>query len=128
MNGVVAVSAAAAILSLIVSAVRRAEPGVGGVLSAVLTLWILSVVAYCAVYFINGLSADLPDEINIYAPYVLKCAGIGFLTQTAADICTDAGERAVGGKILTAGKMGMLTVCLPLIRSILGTALGYING
>lgn len=128
MTDVIAVSAAAVILVLIISAVKRTEPGIGGVLSVFLTVWLISVAASLALYFKNGLSDIGKGVVGEYLPYVLKSVGIGFLSQTAADICTDANERSAASGILTAGKLGILTVCLPLIKRILDTAMGYING
>ncbi len=128
MTDVIAVSAAAVILALIISAVKKTEPGIGGVLSVFLTVWLIAVAASLALYFKNGLSGIGEGRIGEYLPYVLKSVGIGFLSQTAADICTDANERSAASGILTAGKLGILTVCLPLIKRILETAIGYING
>ncbi|MBR6921915.1 MAG: hypothetical protein IKH51_06945 [Clostridia bacterium] len=128
MTDVIAVSAAAVILALIISAVKKTEPGIGGVLSVFLTVWLIAVAASLALYFKNGLAGIGEGRIGEYLPYVLKSVGIGFLSQTAADICTDANERSAASGILTAGKLGILTVCLPLIKRILETAIGYING
>ncbi len=128
MTDVIAVSAAAVILALIISAVKKTEPGIGGVLSVFLTVWLIAVAASLALYFKNGLAGIGEGRIVEYLPYVLKSVGIGFLSQTAADICTDANERSAASGILTAGKLGILTVCLPLIKRILETAIGYING
>ena len=128
MTDVIAVSAAAVVLVLIISAVKKTDPGIGGVLSVFLTVWLISVAASLALYFKNGLSDIGKGVAGEYLPYVLKSVGIGFLSQAAADICTDANERSAASGILTAGKLGILTVCLPLIKRILDTAMGYING
>lgn len=128
MTDVLAVSAAAAALALIASAVKRAEPGAGGMLSAALSVWIAFLTVRGIVWLKNGVAAEIPYGLSGYLPYVFKCAGIGFFSQTAADVCADAGERSAGGRIVTLGKLGILTVCLPLIKSILEAALGYING
>ncbi len=128
MSSVVPVCAAAALLALLISSVRRTEPGVGGAMSAAVTVWLSFLIAAGAVYMYGEFSGLSDSGFSEYAPYVLKCAGIGFFCQTAAEICVDSGERAVGSKIMTAGKLGMLAVCLPLVKELLQTALGYING
>ena len=125
---VAALCAAAVILVLIISAVKKTEPGIGGILSVLITVWLSFIAASAALYFKNGLDSFGAGSVREYLPYVLKSVGIGFLSQTAADICTDAGERSAATGILTVGKLGILTVCLPLIKRILDAALGYING
>lgn len=128
MSDIAAVCAAAVILVLIISAIKKTEPGIGGVLSVFVTVWLVFVSASAALYFKNGLAGVGAGAVGEYLPYVLKSVGIGFLTQTAADICTDANERSAATGIQTAGKLGILTVCLPLIKRILDAAIGYING
>ncbi|MBO4423333.1 MAG: stage III sporulation AC/AD family protein [Clostridia bacterium] len=128
MNGVITVSAAAAFAALIISAVRKTEPGIGGVLSVFLTVWIVFLIARGALYVKDGLAGFGSSQIGEYLPYLIKCAGIGFFSQTAADVCRDCGEASAGSKIITAGKLGILAVCLPLIKNVLSAALGYING
>lgn len=128
MTDVAAVSAAAVILVLIVSAIKKTEPGIGGVLSIVISVWLIFIACSGAHYFKNGLAGIGNGAAGEYLPYILKCVGIGFLSQTASDICTDANERSAAAGIITVGKLGILTVCLPLIKRILEAAAGYING
>ena len=128
MTGTVTVLVVAALLAVIISAVRRAEPGIGGVISVSVTVWLCFVAGAYAVCFKDGLSDITDGRISEILPYLLKSAGIGFLTATVSDICTDLGERSIASAVMTAGKLGILTVCLPLIRKILDTATGYING
>ena len=127
MNSVAAVCAAAAVLALIVSVIKRTEAGVGGVLSVLISVWLIYFIVQGIIYLKNGMSVS-DKYISAYLPFILKSAGIGFISQTAADICRDSGEISAGNKIVTAGKLGILTVCLPLIKQLLDTALGYING
>ena len=128
MTDVAAVCAVTAALALVTASVRRAEPGTGRLLSSALCLWVAFLIARGAAYLKNGMAFSLPGKVPELLPYVFRCAGIGFVSHAAADICADAGEISVGSKIRVAGKLGILTVCLPLIRNILGTALGLING
>ena len=71
MTDVIAVSAAAVILVLIISAVKKTEPGISGVLSVFLTVWLISVAASLALYFKNGLSDIGKGVVGEYLPYVL---------------------------------------------------------
>ena len=50
---------------------------------------------------------------------VVKAVGIAIVTQGAADICADAGQSAVAGRVVLAGKVAIVAVTLPLFQSLI---------
>lgn len=60
--------------------------------------------------------------IDPYADVMLRAIGIALLTRICGDVCRDTGEGAVASGVELAGKLAILTLCLPLIREILGYA------
>ena len=54
-----------------------------------------------------------------YSEIMLKCIGIGFAVQTAADICKECGENAIASKVELVGKAEILLIAVPLIKYIL---------
>lgn len=58
---------------------------------------------------------------------LMKTIGICFLTQTAEDVCRDAGECSLAGKIELAGKAAILLLCLPVFRELLGIVVDLIG-
>ena len=50
---------------------------------------------------------------------VLKIIGIGYLTEFACDICTDAGVGSIAQKIGLAGKILIFITCLPIVENLL---------
>lgn len=52
---------------------------------------------------------------------LLRALGIAFLTETAASICRDSGEASLAGWVETAGKLEILLLSFPLIRTVLDT-------
>lgn len=54
-------------------------------------------------------------------PLLLKALGIAFLTETAASVCRDSGEGTLAGWVETAGKMEILLLSFPLIRTVMET-------
>ena len=63
-----------------------------------------------------------------YTVILLKALGICIITQFASDTCKDAGETALSSKVEMAGKITVLALSLPLIKSVLELAVGLING
>lgn len=62
-----------------------------------------------------------------YAVILLKALGICFLTQLAADTCTDAGETAIASKIELAGKFAVLLIAMPLFIQIADLAVSLLG-
>ena len=58
---------------------------------------------------------------------LLKALGIAFLTETAASICRDSGEASLAGWVEMAGKLELLLLSFPLIRTVLDTAVSLLS-
>ena len=57
---------------------------------------------------------------------VLKIIGVGYLVEFAGDICSEAGVSSVSNKILLAGKILILIMCLPIVKNLLEVILKFI--
>ena len=55
---------------------------------------------------------------------VLKCLGIGMLSQVCINICTDAGQSAIGKMIEMSSSVLCLYLSLPLFRGVLSLLKG----
>lgn len=49
---------------------------------------------------------------------VLRAAGIAVLSELCGQLCQDAGERAMAGRIALASRVAMLGLCLPMLIEI----------
>jgi stage III sporulation protein AD len=49
---------------------------------------------------------------------VLKIIGVGYLTEFAAGICEDTGNKGLGDKIVFGGKVIILFLALPIIKGL----------
>lgn len=56
----------------------------------------------------------------------LKALGIGYVSSFIADICRDSGENSLANKAIFAGKVAVFWLCVPLLISLLETAIGFI--
>ena len=57
-----------------------------------------------------------------------KALGICVTTQLAADICRDSGSTSLANAVELGGRLLILTLTLPLLRSIAEMAVGLIRG
>lgn len=57
---------------------------------------------------------------------VLKIVGVGYLTEFAANICSDTGCNSLADKILLAGKILILVMSLPIVTNIVEIVVGLL--
>lgn len=62
-----------------------------------------------------------------YFKTALKALGIGYITSFVSDACTDAGLSALASKAQFAGKCAIFLLSVPLVLSILETAIGFVK-
>lgn len=67
---------------------------------------------------IRGAFARLGIDMQ-YVQVALKVIGIAYLVQFASNICRDAGESALAGKVEMVGRILILSVSVPVILGIL---------
>lgn len=60
-----------------------------------------------------------------YFKVAVKALGIGYITSFVAEACRDAGQNSLALKAELAGKCAIFILSVPLILSILETALGF---
>ncbi len=61
-----------------------------------------------------------------YFVIVLKVTGIAYLAQFGMQLCNDAGQTSIAGKIELAGKIMMMVVSAPVLLSLLDVVMGLI--
>jgi len=57
---------------------------------------------------------------------LLKMVGIGYLTDFAGGICTDAGNTSMAQKVSLAGKVIILVLALPIIDNLIQIIIGIL--
>lgn len=87
-------------------------------------------------FVINAVSKPI-NEINgrllvsgvetEYFKVALKAVGIAYITDFVADACRDAGLASIASKAELVGKTAIFTLSVPLMLSVLETAIGFIK-
>lgn len=73
---------------------------------------------------------DIADQVGMEDTYfriVIKIIGAAYITQFAAEMCRDAGEGAIAGKIELGGKVLILTMSMPILYRLLSLVSSMIN-
>ena len=69
-----------------------------------------------------GFIADIYEDLSYgkeYFPIILKVLGIAYITEFAAAICQDAGEKSIASKLELAGKISIFFAAIPVFTSLL---------
>ena len=122
---VVGVGLIAAVISLLVRSFRP-EMSLQISIAAGVALFI-----YAALE-ISGIADTIlktADEYGLNTEYIgviLKALGLAYVTQFASDICRDAGETAIAGKVELCGKVLIVTSSIPGVISLLDMVRGLL--
>lgn len=125
--GIVGVAVIAALLAL---ALKSAWPVAATALALMAGLMLLTAAVTAALPVFDRVRSLLENDIvdSRYAQILLKALGIALLTQTAADVCRDAGESGLAGKVELCGQVLLLVCGLPLFEYTLTLLTRVIDG
>ena len=74
---------------------------------------------------------SIVSETNVvYDDYIfllLKISGIAFITQMGSDVCKDSGSAVLANGVEFAGKVVIISLCLPLLRGVVEMAAAMVR-
>lgn len=132
----IAAALAAALAALIV---RQVKPELalfvqlGGILAVALLLLdvlqeLLAAVQGILQFAPGSGTGDSSFGGNSAYTLLIKALGISITTQLSADICRDSGSMALANTVELGGRILVLALSLPLLKSIAELAVGLIRG
>lgn len=107
-------------VAMICALLRVQRPEIAMVISlaagmaAICGLWSL----YHSAEWFDFLKKLFSDNSDVYKA-VFKAAGIGILAEFCKQVCEDAGEKALAGRIGLISRISMLSVCGPMLNELL---------
>lgn len=100
---------------------RPSKPEIATVLAVgagiIITLAVLDEL-FEIVYTFYDIAETTGIERGIFSS-ILKIIGIGYLTEFANGICVDSGAKSIGDKLQFAGKVVILLLALPILKSLI---------
>jgi len=115
---IISITVAAVAVSVLAVAVRRAQAEMGQLLSIAASVVFFGVIIPYAAEAVNSIKefSAYTAAGHRYITPVLKITGISYITQLGSDICTDAGEKALAGRVEMAGKLLICMITIPIAR------------
>lgn len=111
------------VVTMLVLIIKRDRPELAALLSLTLVITIFLLVLG-KISVVLEMFKDLAQKASISQTYlytILKIIGIAYLTEFGAQVCRDAGEGAIAGKIEFAGKIFVMVMAVPIIALVLET-------
>lgn len=111
------------VVTLLILIIKSQKPELAVQLSLTLAVLIFLMVL-SKISVVLTLFRDLADKASlspVYLNTILKVIGIAYVTEFGAQVCRDAGEGAVAGKIEFAGKVLVMVMAVPVLALVLDT-------
>ena len=108
------------IAAIVIAVIRDIKPEIAIITGVAAGILIFLLVVNMLMQIINTFT-ELIDRTGINSAAVsamLKIIGVGYLTEFAEGICEDTGNKSLGGRILFGGKIIIMFLALPIIRSL----------
>ena len=115
-------------VTLLILVIKQQRPEIAVQLSLALAT-IIFLMVLSKINIVLDLFRDMAIKANISSMYlntIFKIIGISYATEFGAQVCRDAGEGAVAGKIEFAGKVLVMVLAIPIIALVLDTILRLI--
>lgn len=117
---IVKVAALCVATAMICAALRVQRPEMATALSLAAGVAVLAMLLGELNRAAEGLSV-LRDRLGAdadIATVLLKGAGVAVLSELGAQLCADAGETALAGRVTLAARVAMLALCAPLLTEL----------
>lgn len=116
------------VVTMLALILRQERPELALQLSLALVV-IIFLVILDKIGAVLALFQELAARANVSMTYLntlLKIIGIAYITEFGSQVCKDAGEGAIAGKIELAGKVMVMVMAAPIIALVLDTMMKLI--
>jgi stage III sporulation protein AD len=118
----------AVIAAIFILFIRQSRPEIAQLLSITVGVIVLVyLLGYLKMVIDVITQMALEARVNpLFLRTVLRVIGVAYLAEFGAQICRDAGEGSIAGKIEFAGKIIILVMAIPILISVLEGIINFI--
>ncbi len=118
----------AVIAAIFILFIRQSRPEIAQLLSiAVGVIVVIYLLGYLKMVIDVITQMALEAQVNpLFLRTLLRVIGVAYLAEFGAQICRDAGESSIAGKIEFAGKIIILVMAIPILVSVLEGIINFI--
>lgn len=112
------IAAACVCISVLALAVKNIRSEIGILITVAAVVAVTAAIIPYVVKIISSMSefsaySSLGDS---YLVPVLKITGIAYIAQMGKELCEDCGEKALAGRVESAGKIAISVIALPIAK------------
>lgn len=93
--------------------------------SIILLIYIINYLSEIVISFTNIVDKTGVD-FSLFSS-IVKIIGVGYITEFASNIASDAGSKSIANKILFGGKVMIMVLALPIVDSIIDIIIGILK-
>ncbi len=123
---IIGIGLVTAVLSLLIKQQRPELAIALPILGGTAIIFCLAPYLQATIAMFTNLAGQVGMEYQ-YLRLIIKMIGIAYLCQFAAELCRDAGEGTMAGKIELGGKILILSLSMPIVYQLLDLVEAIIN-
>ncbi len=123
----VAVAVVCAVVCLVLKGIRPEIVPFAEVAAVIVIVVMLAEKLKQALGTLNDLIGNIAVLNDGYIFLLIKILAVAVITKTGADICRDCGNSALGVNVELAGKVIILVMCFPLLKTVVELADGLLG-
>ena len=126
---VAAMCALAVCASIMALYLRELRPEMARMLALGASLAIMGAAVPMAAEFIGAIRefSRISRPMSEFIQPMLKITGIAYIAQFAAELCRDAGETALAGRVELAGKTAITLMSFPIVRDVFMSLMEFVR-
>lgn len=115
---IIELTSASICISVLALAIKNMKSEMGQLITIAATVVIITAVLPYMMTIISTIRefASFSQMGEKFLTPILKITGIAYITQIGAELCEDSGEKALSMRVLSAGKIAVTVVALPLAK------------
>ena len=126
---VISIVGAAVCISVLTLCVKQLRPEIGQVITIGASVVIMGIVVIYATQAISSIKelAAYSAAASEYVEPIIKITGIAYITQLGTELCRDAGENSLAGRVEMAGKVAICAITIPIAKEAFIKIIGIIK-
>ena len=126
---IISIVASGVVISLLALTVKNAKSEIGQLISIAGTIVIMTAILPYIITIVQAMyefAEKSPLGESFLSP-ILKITGISYICQTGSELCLDIGEKTLSSRVLTAGKIAITIITLPIAKECFEKIMGILS-
>lgn len=126
---ILTVVSAGIIFSMLSLTVKKTKSEIGSLISIAGVILIITAIIPYVITVVRTMRefASLSPLGEDFLTPILKITGISYITQIGSDLCTESGEKAIASHILSAGKIAITVITIPIAKEAFSKIIGILS-